>query len=84
MNNMYRAVIFAGVVFFVMIIAVFWSVNNANVTGKAVLDEQQKQRALSKQCATNCDKLIQAGELDCNWIECHERCQIGETCQESS
>ncbi|MFH1663325.1 MAG: hypothetical protein ABH986_00685 [archaeon] len=84
MNNMYRAVIFAGVVFFVLIIAVFWSVNNAQTTGKAVLDEQQKQKAISKQCANNCDQQIQAGELDCDWIECHEKCQIGQTCQKNS
>ena len=84
MDNKHRAVIFAGVVFFVMIIAVFWSVNNANVTGKAVLDEQQKQRAISKQCANNCDQKIEAGELNCDWIECHEKCQVGETCQENS
>ncbi len=87
MDNKHRAMLFAGVVFFVLIITTFWSVSNANGAATRALEIQQEQINTAKVCAKNCDSLINSGEANCDWIECHEKCQIGDAfpyCQELS
>jgi hypothetical protein len=75
MDNKHRAILFAGVVFFVLIVTTFWTVSNAQGAAARALELQREQIIRSKQCVNNCDKLIEGGEINCEWIECHEKCQ---------
>jgi hypothetical protein len=75
MDNKHRAILFAGVMFFVLIVTTFWSVNNAQGAATKALELQREQINTAKQCANNCDQLLLSGTADCEWIECHERCQ---------
>ncbi len=77
MENKNRAMLFFGVMFFVLILVTFYGVNQANGAATKALELQQKQMNTSKQCSNNCDALAEAGQLNCEWIECHERCQVG-------
>ncbi len=83
MDNKHRAMLFAGVVFFVLIVTTFWTVNNAQGTATRALELQKEQIITAKQCASNCDALIESDAIGCDWIECHERCQLGESCSQS-
>jgi len=81
MNNAQRAILFAGVVFFVLIVTMFSGVNDARGRATQAVEMQTEQIIKAKECAANCDALIESGEMECEWIECHERCQIGQKCQ---
>ncbi|MBU2100127.1 hypothetical protein KKG83_04145 [Candidatus Micrarchaeota archaeon] len=74
MDNKHRAVLFFGVMFFVLIVTIFWTSNNAQGTATKVLKTQEDQINRAKGCADLCDQLIISGQVDCEWIECHQRC----------
>jgi len=77
LDNRYRAMLFFAVMFFVLIIVTFYTASQTfNAAGSAV-QFQQQQLNISKACANNCDALAEAGQLNCDWIVCHERCQVG-------
>ncbi len=84
MNNAQRATLFAGVVFFVLVVTIFWSINDTRGLATSAIELQVMQMEKSKECANTCDTLIEQGEMTCNWIECHERCQIGESCSKAN
>ncbi|MFH1663960.1 MAG: hypothetical protein ABH986_04090 [archaeon] len=80
MDNKQRIMIFGAVFFLVLILTISIGVSQANGAAIKALDLQEKQLTLAKQCATECDSKISSGEISCDWIECSERCQIGDTC----
>jgi len=77
LDNKHRAMLFFGVMIFVMIGFISYITSAAYDAAGAAVSLQQSQINQSKVCANNCDSLAEAGQLSCDWIECHQRCYIG-------